>query len=369
MTTDVQTPALRVLVVSQYGRQATGGAERYIHEVCGRLHSRHGFNVIQAATDMNEAGGLSPVRYPLWSAGLNPSWGRELRALITAEQPDVMYVHHTVPGVTDVALRVARQLRLPAEVMYHSDVTGMDLPRRVVGCVYQRLVGAGSLAAARAIHVASQAYLNASPVLRGARRPVVEAPPGVDGQMSSGAPQPHAPFLLFVGKADVPSKGFAVLLEAWQRLRQQRPELELVMIGSGTAVGDVPGLHWVGPVGSRSELANWFASALVTVLPSTSSAESFGMVLAEALVAGSPVVASRIGGLPALVSEGQTGYLAEPGNARSLEQALGLALTHNARLRATVASQRGHLTRRFSWDRTAEIVAASLATTPHVAQA
>lgn len=363
---------LRVLTVSQYGRPETGGAERYLHEICSRLESQHGYAVHRAATDASQGRqpDLSPARYRLWSAGLHPAWAGELRALIARLRPEVLYVHHTVPGVTDVALRLARQLHLPAEVMYHSDVTGADLPRRLVGGAYQALVGRGSLAAARAVHVASPVYGGASGALRSLGRPLVQAPPGVDDVMAHGQRQPRAPYLLFVGKADVPSKGFAVLHAAWQRLRaqwtaqwsEQWPELELVVVGSGQEnMPAVPGLHWAGQVTARPQLADLYASALVTVLPSLSSAESFGMVLAEALVAGCPVVASRIGGLPALVEDGQTGYLAEPGDVASLTWAVAEALTHNARLRAGLLARQAALRRRFSWDATAAVVATSLA--------
>jgi glycosyltransferase involved in cell wall biosynthesis len=358
----LQARPLRVLAVSQYGQTATGGAERYLHEVCTRLTDLHGFEVRTVSTDGGPGSALSAVRYPLWSAGFSPAWADELRRLLGDWRPDVLYVHHTVPGVTDVALRVAARLGVPAEVMYHSDVTGADLPRRLVGGLYQRLVGRGSLSAARRIHVASAAYLDASPVLRDlGQHQLVEAPPGVDTEMQAGQAVRAAGYLLFVGKTDVPSKGFGVLLGAWQGLKARFPDLELAVIGSGPPAAAQPGLRWIGRVDSRSELADWYASALATVLPSVTTAESFGMVLAESLVAGTPVVASRVGGLPALVDEGQTGVLAEPGQVDSLVQALESALTQNDRLRANVAASRDALIRRFSWERTAGIVAASLA--------
>ena len=360
--TAVQARPLRVLAVSQYGQTSTGGAERYLHEVCTRLTGLHGYQVRTIATDGGADAGLSAVRYPLWSAGLNPAWAGELQRLLSDWRPDVLYVHHTVPGVTDVALRVAARLGVPAEVMYHSDVTGADLPRRLVGGLYRRLVGRGSLSAARRIHVASAAYLDASPLLRDlGRHQLVEAPPGVDAEMQAGKAVRAPGYLLFVGKTDVPSKGFGVLLKAWQHLKVRFPDLELAVIGSGQPTSAQPGLRWIGPVDSRSELADWYASALATVLPSVTTAESFGMVLAESLVAGTPVVASRVGGLPALVDEGQTGVLAEPGQVASLVRALETALVQNDRLRANVVAGRDTLIRRFSWERTAGIVAASLA--------
>lgn len=355
-----QDGRVRAMVVSQFQTVQVGGAERYLHEVCSRLSVQHGFALSHVAAD--PPGELSGACWRVASTGFHPRWFHELTQLLHAQRPQVMYVHHTVPGLTDIAIRVACSARIPVALMYHSDVTGSQPLQRILGTLYQRLVGDRSLAAAQHIFVGTRGYVQYSAALRRLGRPVIEAPPGVDAVMTQGTRRTGPRYLLFVGKPDVPSKGFAVLLRAWQRLRAEHPDLELVAIGGNRPSKTLPGLRWVGPVYARRELADWYASALLTVLPSTSSAESFGMVLAEALVAGCPVVGSRVGGIPALIEDGLTGYLAEPGDDASLLTALRRGVHDHERLRAGVRIRRAEYLERFCWDRTTAVVARSLQT-------
>lgn len=347
---------IRALIVSQNQDVRVGGAERYIAEVSRRLPAQ-GIQVRHVAADSGE---LSPARWHAATSSFHPGWAREFSELLQRERPDVLYVHHTVPGLADIAVRVAQSRALPVALMYHSDITGPSLLYRLAGKGYDVLLGQGTLQAADEIHVGTRGYVVYSDALRNLNKPFVETPPGVDMVMAQGVARPGPLNLLFVGKPDVPSKGFPVLLEAWKHLRAAWPELQLKVIGSTSQMVRLPGLHWLGQVESRQELADHYASATLSVLPSTSSAESFGMVLAEALVAGSPVVGSRVGGIPALIDEGQTGFLAEPGSVTSLIQALSRGLRQHEPLRQNVLERQAEHLSRFNWDRTTANAAQSL---------
>jgi glycosyltransferase involved in cell wall biosynthesis len=72
---------------------------------------------------------------------------------------------------------------------------------------------------------------------------------------------------------------------------------------------------------SPAELADFYRGARVVVVPSL-WAETFGLVAAEAMSHGVPVVASRIGALPETVRDGETGLLAEPGDVAGLARAI-----------------------------------------------
>ena len=360
--TDV--PPLKVTVISQHGDTAVGGAERYISEVSKRLRAGHGFE-LDHLTSESEA--LPPGRLRFGSSSFHPAWRAQVRRYLRATGTQVVYVHHTVPGLTDAALRAARDLALPAALMYHGDVTGSETVKRLLGSLYHTCVGRVSLAIPAVTFASSAAYAASSPTLGG--RPVVAAPPGVDPVMLEGERRPARPYVLFVGKPEVKSKGLDVLLAAWQQLTSARSEsvsahpdwaeLELVVAGGRTKQrrGRV---RYIGQVSSRRELADLYASAQVTVLPSTSSAESFGMVLAEALLAGCPIVGSKIGGVPTLIEHGKNGYLAPPGDPNALARALGRALLQQDALRSHLNARRRAYAELFSWDRTAATVAATL---------
>jgi glycosyltransferase involved in cell wall biosynthesis len=99
--------------------------------------------------------------------------------------------------------------------------------------------------------------------------------------------------------------------------------LDLVVAGDGPELGALraraggANVEFVGRVG-EAELARLRAGASVALCPSR-SAETFGLSAAEALAAGVPVVASRIGALPELAADSE---LVPPGDARALAQAI-----------------------------------------------
>lgn len=352
--------ALRsILTVSQYADVRVGGAERYLQETSGYL-ARCGLrSTCLHAHDLHPDAPVSPP-WQLFSGGYHPAWPAQIDRLLAERQPDVVYAHLTVPGIVDVAVRRAAARGIPVCLVYHSDVTGADRLRRLVGSLYHRLIGEGTLRRAAVLVASSPQYVAASPWLAGMRHSAVHfAPPGVDAVIADGRAGIGRRFLLFVGKAGVEGKGFGVLYEAWKRLRVSAPDLDLVAIGAPPR-RHYPGVEFLGQLEDRRQLADWYASAAATVLPSTTNAESFGMVLAEALVAGCPVVGSRIGGIPALIAQGENGYLAPPGDAIALADALALVLRQQPQLRTHLRLNHSAYRQWFGWEATGERVRAAL---------
>jgi len=104
------------------------------------------------------------------------------------------------------------------------------------------------------------------------------------------------PELVFVGRADDPRKNVALLLDAFGRLRSRLPQVRLSLIGRRPAVRLPEGVDIVGEVPSVAERVR---RAALFVLPSLQ--EGFGLVVAEALAAGVPVVVTPSGGPEDLV--------------------------------------------------------------------
>ena len=126
----------------------------------------------------------------------------------------------------------------------------------------------------------------------------------------------HQPVLLFVGRLD-PFKGADLLLHAAAMMEENA---QIVIVG-GNLQGDKElehlqqlaldlaisqRVHFLG-ARPQSELPAIYSAADVTVVPSYH--ESFGLVAVESLACGTPVVATRAGGLTAIVRQGETGYL------------------------------------------------------------
>lgn len=141
---------------------------------------------------------------------------------------------------------------------------------------------------------------------------------------------PDGPFLLFVGALGR-LKGLPVLLDAYRLLRKAPP---LVLIGypmreTDAILADLPpNVRVLGQWPPQAVHRAW-ESALLGIVPSICQ-EACPTVIIEAMQAGIPVVATRMGGIPDLVVEGQTGLLVAPGDVSALAAAIGSLLADPA---------------------------------------
>lgn len=101
----------------------------------------------------------------------------------------------------------------------------------------------------------------------------------------------------------------------------------------------------------RPSLLGEYARADVFVLPSLF--EPFGIVLLEAMAAGLPIVATRVGGIPEIVSEGRSGLLVEPGEPAQLAEGIQ-RLCQDERLRRSMGKEGREIACAYSWDTIAE---------------
>jgi glycosyltransferase involved in cell wall biosynthesis len=166
----------------------------------------------------------------------------------------------------------------------------------------------------------------------------VVVPSGIDRERfgrarAQGKQQPDwfgcPPEALIVGSVgwltDV--KGHEYLIEAVAKLKPDFPSLHLVIIGSGDRhdallqQSELAGLRdAVHLLGHRDDIEACLAGMDLFVLPSLN--EGMGRALIEAMAAGLPVIASRVGGIPAVISHERTGLLVPPGDASALAEAL-----------------------------------------------
>ena len=133
------------------------------------------------------------------------------------------------------------------------------------------------------------------------------------------------PYLLFFGRLSE-EKGISVLVESFERALPQLPEgMRLVIAGDGPEREALEArmsdrIQLVG-FKQGEELRQLIAGATFAACPSVCR-ENMPYSVVEALAEGTPVVGSRIGGIPEAVIEGKTGWLAEPGDVESLSDAL-----------------------------------------------
>jgi glycosyltransferase involved in cell wall biosynthesis len=131
----------------------------------------------------------------------------------------------------------------------------------------------------------------------------------------------------YVGRLDDKFKGISFLLKSIAQMKPSMPQLRLLIVGDGNDRGSLEQLtdqlgikDSVIFTGSRSDLEQIYPSFDVLALPSLS--EGFGIVLLEAMAHGVPVVASRVGGIPEVVMDHETGLLVPPADSKALSRAL-----------------------------------------------
>ena len=137
--------------------------------------------------------------------------------------------------------------------------------------------------------------------------------------------------VLFVGDL-IEAKGIHDLLAARKLLAAQGVDFRLHFAGRGPLEEEISGVEGCRLLGalSQEELACWYRSADLLVLPSHS--EGTPLVIMEALSCGTPVLATRIGGVPELIEPGRNGDLVEPGQPEVLAEKLGELLEAPAAL-------------------------------------
>lgn len=158
------------------------------------------------------------------------------------------------------------------------------------------------------------------------------------------APLPERPLALFVGVLER-YKAVDVLAEAWRLAAPRVPEATLHIVGRGTLpeipqrlVAELPEqTRWTEAL-ATPEVARALDEATVLVLPSRS--EGLGRVVVEAFCRGRGVVGSRVGGIPDLVTDSETGVLVPPGDVAALADALVLVLSDRALAERLGASAR-----------------------------
>jgi glycosyltransferase involved in cell wall biosynthesis len=150
--------------------------------------------------------------------------------------------------------------------------------------------------------------------------------------------------VLYVGKFS-PGKGTEDLLKAAALVSPGRPDVTFVFVGDGRLSDEAPNVRRLGPLPNSDVLALYPLADMV-VVPSVIP-DALSRVILEALWAGRPVVATRVGGTPELVLEGRNGLLVPRGDPPALSRAIASLLDDDALRQALGAGARRHVEERF----------------------
>ena len=274
---------------------------------------------------------------------------RRLRRLIGAWRPDAVHAHGLRAGaLTAVAAAFVRPTVYdprPALVVTVHNTPGAG---GLAGAIYRVLELTVARRADSVLCVSAdlEERMRAAGARRVGRALVPAAPVSSEtGAALSlpGDPDPGRPIVLAVGRL-VPQKGFPTLLKAAASWRDIQPRPLLVIVGEGPLEAELKRQAArlrldVRFAGHRDDVPALMAAAAVFVLPSVWEGQP--LVLQEALRAGVPVVATRVGGVPGLTG-GDAALLVPPGGTRRLADAVRAVLTDPAlatRLRKAAAER------------------------------
>lgn len=365
---------MRILLLAQFFPPIIGGEERHVANLAGILAQRgHDVHVgtfdIGAEPEAPEGvtvhrlahlGAKLPGLYPTADRPLalpvpDPLTTRDLRALVRRVRPDVVHAHN---WIVNSWLAVPGSGRLPLVLSLH-DYGHVCPTKRLVRdgqlCPGPELRACLSCAGDHYGTPARGAIMQAA--VRGGRpvrerrvdlfAPVsrfVAAANGFDPddarsevvpnfvpdallERAAVAPRdpelPEGPYVFFAGDLSE-QKGVDVLLEAWRRLPDTRPEL--VLVGRPDAdLGPLPdGVH-VHHRWEHDRVVSGFAHATAAALPSTWPDPCPTTVL-EALALGAPLATTDRGGIADMVAHERSGLVVPPGDPAALAEALGRLL-------------------------------------------
>ena len=178
-------------------------------------------------------------------------------------------------------------------------------------------------------------------------------PPGIDPKFTPGADKAKHPLVVSVGRL-MPPKRFDEMIRIAHEVRQDIPDLELVIVGDGYEMPNLKELvqelgaeDWVRLPGRVSDDELVWLYQRAWVVTSCSTAEGWGMTMTEAAACGTPTVATRIAGHRDSVDEGKSGLLSI--NPRQMvEQLRSVLVDDELRLRLSEGARK-HAAE-FSWD-------------------
>jgi phosphatidylinositol alpha-mannosyltransferase len=277
-----------------------------------------------------------------------PSTHRLVKRWIAAGDFDVLHLHEpNAPSLSLLALMVAEG---PIVATFHTSTT-----KSLALGVFQGILRPWNEKIVGRIAVSDLARRWQMEALGS---DAVQIPNGVDvDAFASAPPLPGYPrsgkTVLFLGRFDEPRKGMAVLLGALPALAQRFPDIEILIVGRGDEddlreeAGDLAGhLRFLGQV-DDAEKASALRSADVYCAPNTGG-ESFGIVLVEAMAAGTAVVASNLDAFRRVLDDGRAGMLVPVEDSGAMAEAL-IAVLGDDDLRARLVIAATAAVGRYDW--------------------
>jgi phosphatidylinositol alpha-mannosyltransferase len=353
---------MKIGLVCPYIYPDNGGVAQHVRFLYENLRLRgHDVRILTASHGPQRASegdilrlgvGFSvPINASVGTLTFSPRYLSQIGAMLDRERFDVLHFHEPfVPFLSLFLLRESTSVNIATFHAYAGFSPSYEFGSRALRGHARRLHGRIAVSAA-ARHFIDRFFPGDYKVI----------PNGVDvPRFAKAVPiarwQDGRPNVLFVGRHE-PRKGLLDLLKAHRIMRKTGSNARLLVVGSGpqerearryVATRGLQGVEFLGRV-SDSEKAQLFRTADVYASPATGG-ESFGIVLLEAMAAGTPIVCSDIHGYKGVVRRGREGLLVPPRAPRELAIAIDRLLRDPA-LREQMGAAGQERAEDFSWPR------------------
>ncbi len=323
------------------------GGEEVMFEAIGRILSNEGHEVITLERNNRDINGLGGKLRAFKEGCYSNSAKCAISSILDSERPDIVHVHNVYTLISPSVLVACRNFNVPvvircADFRFISCPIGNHLSGgaicerctndREFWCVLKNcrksicesFAYALRSATARkwnlfknnvSLYIPPSEFVRQRMINAGFSRERIVVVPNTVSVHKSVEVEPLGKYIAYAGRIS-PEKGVDTLLKAAAKTRipvkiagdnSQMPELAAKAPSNARFAGLL----------NRDQIAEFYRNALFSVVPSTCF-ETFGLVAAEAMSHGLPVIASKIGALPEIVEDGVTGFLFDPGNAEEL---------------------------------------------------
>lgn len=354
-------------ILTVHNRYKQRGGEDESREAEDRILRERGHQIDEFVCDNSSISGAMSK----WRTGLNAVWSngvyRQIRNYLRAHRPDLVDVHNFFPQISPAVHYAAAAEGVPTMQTFHNyrlacpaatyyrdgeiceecSTRFIKYPAVVHRCYRGSAFASAATATMLALHSSLRtwqthvdAFIAVSQFTADKMSAALNLPPDkihVKPNFVHPAPQPgrgEGNYAIFAGRL-APEKGIRTLIAGWQLLQS---DCRLRIVGDGPlercvreAADRDRRIEYCGRFSIRETYAA-MGSARFLICPSEWY-EAFGRVVVEAFAVGTPVLTTRLGGLPELVSEGENGMLFTAGDARDLARKAAWLIENEACVR------------------------------------
>ncbi|MCD6171969.1 MAG: glycosyltransferase family 4 protein [Thermoplasmata archaeon] len=360
---------MKVAIIAEWIEDYAGGVARHVRELANHLY-KNGIDVSiitnnpEYIINDKKIFIVDGIREPFFKVNISPNLSRELKNRI--RNFDLIHAHHAFSRLSLASISGASKLNIPSVLTTHtlSFFPDYEYFWQFLSYIYPRYrITISKTDRIIAVSNAAKKFISYF-----ANKEAIVIPNGVDIKKFRPYNKKYArrkigiehdfPMILYIGRL-VPRKGIDVLIFSMKKVVKKYPNAILFIAGKGKilpilkAMANLAGVEknikFLGYVDDKI-LPYLYSAADVFVLPSITG-ESFGIVLLEAMASGTPIVATKVGGIVEIIENEKNGIIVESGNTKETAKAI-LKILEDDRIRKNFSKKGRKMAEdRYSWDK------------------